>query len=257
MPRTRLKRPGQTVLFRYPSLPSTNDEAIRLVRSLRPPEGSVVVAADQTAGKGQQSNTWYSEPGTNITCSFIFYPTRNNPEQAFLLNMAIALAAADCIAWLSDGKPVLAPSIKWPNDILCSERKVAGILLENIWQAQRWDACVAGIGMNVNQQAFGEVSGAASLSSLSGGLFSLDTVLSRLQTAVKARYRQWEQQPDIVLNDYNSMLWRRGLESGFVFDDGTIRRCLLESVDRHGCACIRAAEGKTECHPHGKIRQMR
>lgn len=230
---------------------------MRLVRSLRPPEGSVVVAADQTAGKGQQSNTWYSEPGTNITCSFIFYPKRNNPEQAFLLNMAIALAAADCVGLLAGGLSALAPSIKWPNDILCSDQKVAGILIENLWQGQRWDACVAGIGMNVNQRMFPGVEGAASLFTLSRKIFSLETALSQLQQAVKTRYRQWEQQPDAVWNDYNAALWRRGVPGDFRLDDGTLLNATLESVDRRGCACLRDAEGKTECHPHGKIRQMR
>jgi BirA family biotin operon repressor/biotin-[acetyl-CoA-carboxylase] ligase len=245
------------LVFRYPSLPSTNDEATRLVRTQRPPEFSVVLALDQTAGRGQASNTWKSEPGANLTCSFILYPRFSQPERAFLLNMAMALAAADCVSALCSGELHIAPAIKWPNDILLSDLKVAGILLENIWQGQRWDACVAGIGLNLNQTDFSGIDGAASLHSLSGQTFERDYVLSQLQQAVKARYRQWELRPDEILADYNVRLWRRGEYSAYMKEDGTYLNLKLDSVDARGLAVTTDLTGAREAYPHGKIRQLR
>jgi len=245
------------VVFRYSKLPSTNDEATRLVRQLRPPEYSIIIAEEQTAGRGQHRNAWLSEPGANLTCSFILYPRYNKPERAFLLNMAIALATADCIRMLCEGLPALQPAIKWPNDILCSDLKVAGILLENIWQGQRWDACVAGVGINVRQQYFSGIEGAASLDSLSQHSFEPDVVLSALSQAVKVRYRQWERMPEEIHTAYNADLWRRGLVSDFQTEEGAVVRLQLESVDLNGAACILDAYGRRGCYPYGKIRQLR
>jgi BirA family biotin operon repressor/biotin-[acetyl-CoA-carboxylase] ligase len=230
---------------------------MRLVRTQRPPEFSVVLALDQTAGRGQSSNTWKSEPGANLTCSFILYPRFNQPERAFLLNMAIALAAADCVAALCSDKTNRWPAIKWPNDILCADLKVAGILLENIWQGQRWDACVAGIGLNLNQSDFSGIDGAASLYTLCGRTFERDVALSYLQQAVKARYRQWELMPDEILADYNARLWCRGEYATFLKEDGSQLLLKLDSVDERGLAITSDSAGAMEAYPHGKIRQLR
>lgn len=215
------------------------------------------MALDQTAGRGQASNTWKSEPGANLTCSFILYPRFSKPERAFLLNMAMALAAADCVAALCSDVPKMLPAIKWPNDILLSDLKVAGILLENIWQGQRWDACIAGIGLNLNQTDFSGIDGAASLHSLSRQAFERDYVLSQLQQAVIARYRQWEHMPDEILADYNVLLWRRGEYATFLKEDGELRQLKLESVDVRGFAITSDLTGGKEANPHGKIRQLR
>lgn len=216
-----------------------------------------MLAAHQTAGRGQQSNSWLSKAGENLTCSFILYPRHSKPEQAFLLNMAIALAVSDTVVAQTTGFCDAPTRIKWPNDILCADQKVAGILVENIWQGQRWDACVAGIGLNLNQQHFGEVEGASSLGMLCRQLFDINQVLSALQQAVKVRYRQWEQTPETVYHDYNAMLWRRGLQSDFQSEGGETVPLILESVDRLGCACVLDAEGKRASFRHGEIRQLR
>lgn len=227
------------------------------MRSQRPPEFSVVLADHQTAGRGQQSNGWTSEAGKNLTCSFILYPRHSKPEQAFLLNMALALAVTDSVVALTSGYSGLAPSIKWPNDILCADQKVAGILVENIWQGQRWDVAVVGIGLNLNQQHFSGLGAAASLGSLTQGTFDVMNALAVLQHAVKARYRQWETASEAVYQDYQALLWRRKLWSDFATADGDTIQLQLESVDRFGCACTLDEAGNRHSYPHGKIRQLR
>lgn len=151
----------------------------------------------------------------------------------------------------------MVPAIKWPNDIIVDDLKVAGILLENIWQGQRWDACVAGIGLNLNQADFSGIDGAASLYSLSGQTFERDHVLLQLQQAVKARYRQWELLPDETLADYNAHLWRRGEYTTFRKEDGELLQLKLESVDARGLAVTSDLTGGRHANPHGKIRQLR
>ena len=77
------------------------------------PEGTVIMADDQYAGRGQQQNTWYSEPGKNLTVSILLRPDFLAPDRQFLLNMAISVAIHDALKGITgDGL-----SIKWPNDI--------------------------------------------------------------------------------------------------------------------------------------------
>jgi BirA family biotin operon repressor/biotin-[acetyl-CoA-carboxylase] ligase len=134
---------------------------------------------------------------------------------------------------------------------------VAGILLENIWQGQRWDTCVAGIGLNLNQSDFSGIDGAASLYTLTGQTFAPDEALLLLQQAVKARYRQWELMPDEILAAYNAQLWRRGEYSTFLKEDGSHQQLKLDSVDARGFAVTSDSTGAMGAFPHGTIRQLR
>lgn len=130
---------GCKVLF-YPSLPSTMDRAREAARE-GTPEGSVVIAGEQTAGRGRQGRTWFSSGG-GLALSVVFRPTM---RQLPGLVMISALAVARAIR-VTTG---LNPSIKWPNDILLGGRKVCGILVENELHAGAVSFAVAGIGVNV------------------------------------------------------------------------------------------------------------
>jgi BirA family biotin operon repressor/biotin-[acetyl-CoA-carboxylase] ligase len=112
-------------LAAHETIGSTNDEAKRLAAE-GAPEGTVVWARRQTQGRGRQDRTWMSPLG-NLYCSIILRPGKGIAETA-TLGFAAALAAVEAI------EPVAPPTramLKWPNDVLMDERKVAGILLES------------------------------------------------------------------------------------------------------------------------------
>lgn len=125
----------------YDTIDSTNKEA-RLWARQGAPHGAVIVAKTQTAGRGRQGRTWESPPGAGLWLSILLRPAIK-AEEIPLLPFAIALAAADACARVSRYEI----RIKWPNDLLLGNQKVAGILLE-----KEGDAVIAGIGVNVNQQ---------------------------------------------------------------------------------------------------------
>ena len=134
---------------------STNTYLKELLNSdKRPNEGLLVFAEDQFAGKGQLGATWLSEPGENIAVSILFSPTFLEPKQIFYFNKAIALAVRDCVEYFMGKQPEqkIKVSIKWPNDILVGDRKVAGVLIENIFRANTIENSIVGIGINVNQE---------------------------------------------------------------------------------------------------------
>ena len=136
---------------------STNDMAKDLA-SEGAPAGTVVLADEQTAGRGRLDRRWNAPPGTSLLCSLLFRPDLR-PAQAHRLTMLCSLAAADAIERVA----ALTVSVKWPNDLVVESRapessrprwrKLAGILTESGLTGDRLAFVVVGIGINVNVPA--------------------------------------------------------------------------------------------------------
>lgn len=114
------------------------------------PHGTVVMAREQTAGRGQRGNSWEAEPGKNITLSLLLRPTGLHPGRQFIISQAVSLAIVEMLEHFV-ANPV---TIKWPNDIYVDDRKICGILIENTITGSTIDRCIVGIGLNVNQAEF-------------------------------------------------------------------------------------------------------
>ncbi|MGH7118563.1 MAG: biotin--[acetyl-CoA-carboxylase] ligase [Acetobacteraceae bacterium] len=131
-------RSGISIIW-HDEIDSTNDEAHRLAEG-GAADGTIVAALRQTAGKGRQGRRWTSLPG-NLNASFLLRPAPA-PREAPKLGFAAALAVADTLAHFLH--PSLRPRLKWPNDVLLAQGKIAGILVES---AGDW--VVIGIGINL------------------------------------------------------------------------------------------------------------
>lgn len=127
----------------YAQLGSTNDQALAWAAD-GAEDLSLVVADEQTAGRGRASRRWYTPPGTALAFSLILRPSAAEAACAPRLSGLAALAVADAVASLG-----LVPAIKWPNDVLVRGRKLAGILAESVWNGMTLGATVLGIGINV------------------------------------------------------------------------------------------------------------
>ncbi len=144
------------------------------------PEGALVVADHQTAGRGRLGRTWEAPPGTAILCSLLLKPprARNAPE----LSLVAGVAVADTLERATG----LSVQIKWPNDVMLRRRKVAGCLAEG-----RDGAVVLGIGVNVNQTSEQLPAGAGSLRTLVGREWDREALLSSLLDDLDLRYAEW------------------------------------------------------------------
>jgi len=131
---------GDRLLY-LPTVESTNTLAMQLAYE-RPEEGLVVLTDSQTAGKGRRGRRWVDVPGCNVLMSILFRPL----FPPHMLVMITSLAVVDSIA---DSCQVAA-TIKWPNDVLIEDHKVAGILIETSHDSNGRMVAVAGIGVNVN-----------------------------------------------------------------------------------------------------------
>lgn len=127
----------------FPAIRSTNDEALAWATE-GAPDLSLVVADEQTAGRGRAGRKWLTPPASALAFSLILRPTdaeRTHPARTTGLG---ALALADSLRTRG-----LAAQIKWPNDVLINGKKVAGILVESIWTGDALDASILGMGVNV------------------------------------------------------------------------------------------------------------
>ena len=135
---------------------------------------TIAVTKNQTAGRGQMSNSWHSEPGKNLTFSLFTTFKNIHIEHKPYLNFAVSLAIYEVLHELS--VPNLA--IKWPNDIMSGNKKLCGILVETTLANQRIKNTVIGIGLNVNQEIFpSQIPNASSLKNILGKESDLEGIL--------------------------------------------------------------------------------
>ena len=171
----------------YYSIGSTMDVASELAHH-GAPHGTIVLAEEQTAGRGRLGHSWYSERSTGIYCSLILRP-RMPAALAPVLTLAAGLAVADTVSELTH-QPA---DLRWPNDVFLGELKCGGVLLEMTAEAELVKYLGLGIGVNVNQQVFPqELAGeATSLALVAGRRLSRAEVLETLLHALDGRCRQF------------------------------------------------------------------
>jgi BirA family biotin operon repressor/biotin-[acetyl-CoA-carboxylase] ligase len=152
------------------------------------PEGAVVLAEEQTAGRGRAGRSWHSERGAGLYVTLLLRP-KLSPVQAPLLTMLAGLSAHTAVQGLTG----LAAEVKWPNDLLLNGKKVGGILTEMHAEPNAVRFVIIGIGINVNQEKFpGELAATAtSLRKESGRLQSRLELLVRLLSQFESDYNRF------------------------------------------------------------------
>ena len=152
---------------------------------------SVIAAVEQTAGRGQGSHTWYSSPRTNLTFSILYrFPEDGQGllkvADMLLVTQITTLGIRDYL--LSKG---ITAGIKWPNDIWVGDRKICGILIENILDGDRIEASIVGIGLDVNEETWPEeLPNPVSMKQLTGIHYELVSELEELCASISKRYFQ-------------------------------------------------------------------
>jgi BirA family transcriptional regulator, biotin operon repressor / biotin---[acetyl-CoA-carboxylase] ligase len=179
---------------------STNELAVQAALD-GAPEGHLVLADRQTAGRGRLRRPWIAPPGTSLLLSLVLRPVVL-VEQRPLLPLLTGLALAEALAPSVPGAQV---ALKWPNDVLVDGRKVAGILVESAGA----EAVVVGVGVNVDWRAVslppevqGELAGATSLADVAGRPLDRWRVLAAVVGVLGNRYRGWQEQPTAFLAGY-------------------------------------------------------
>ncbi|WP_431472135.1 biotin--[acetyl-CoA-carboxylase] ligase [Nonlabens sp. SCSIO 43208] len=197
---------------------STNDELRSRFRESELTHLTTVVAYKQSAGKGQHGAKWHSEPGKNLTFSFLLDNSKVRLTP-FQINKWITVSL---VSWLKNHLGIKA-DIKWPNDILAVNHKLAGILIETVYSGSSLSHAIVGIGLNVNQDEFPDSLKAISLKLITGKQFNLDELLfSFVQYLNVSNYEIKE-----FINDYNSHLYKLGRTLNFEYLDRPITATII------------------------------
>lgn len=206
----------------FDRLDSTNNYAATMLHGDEWTEGTVIVADEQSLGRGRRQRVWESEPGANLLCSILLKPHFIRPDASFLLNMVAAVAVFDCLAQCA-----VPAAIKWPNDVFHGTDKVAGILIETQIRGAQLGNAIVGIGMNINQTRF-SVPGATSLSLITGRHYTVKSVLARLCATFEAAYLQCRANPKALVERYNNALYLLNETAMYENSDGPLELAVQE-----------------------------
>lgn len=218
---------GKKLVY-VPECHSTNSLASDLCQHTNAVDGTVIVTDNQTKGRGQRGNKWFSEPYKNLTFSVIVKPSFLLPINQFKLTMVVSLALRDFLAHRLKNKV----SIKWPNDIFVNAKKVCGILIENVLAGNTIQYSIIGIGLNVNQELF-LMNNVDSMKNISSRTFELAEELELLLEFLESRYLQLRSGNDPMLKEhYTYALYCRDEPKKFEDAEGQFIGTIIDVNDQ-------------------------
>ncbi|SFD16547.1 biotin--[acetyl-CoA-carboxylase] ligase [Algibacter pectinivorans] len=192
---------------------------------------TVVTAKNQTEGKGQRGSVWSSEASKNLMFS-VFKDLSSMPlEHPFYISMITSLALLNTLK--SFEIPKL--SVKWPNDILSANKKICGVLIENVIKQNKINASIIGIGLNVNQTSFENLPRASSLKNIANKNFDMDEILKVILSNLKAYFLLLEAgKYESIKEEYEAQLFRKNKPSTFKNAEGLMFLGVIKSVSDTG-----------------------
>ena len=192
---------------------------------------TVVMAKKQTNGRGQMGTTWNSESSKNLTFSVFKDLLSFKIEYPFFISIATSLALLKTLQSFSIPKL----SIKWPNDILSEDKKICGILIENVIKQNSMQASIIGIGLNVNQTLFDNLPKASSLKFISGTVYNLDEVLQAILANLKHYFLILKNGDlDVLKKEYETYLFRKDKPSTFKDAQGSVFFGYIKNISVSG-----------------------
>lgn len=208
---------------------STNNYAANLIKLSHPPEGTVITAQHQSIGKGQRNANWESQEGQNLMCSIILYPKFITATHQFALSQTIALAVFDVLQHQCNSDVF----IKWPNDIIVTDKKISGILIEATWTDKKMSSAIVGIGINLNQLTF-QSPHATSIKKITGKTLDVASCLLVLLEAIEKYYIKLQSGNYAELDRlYFKRLYKAGEISTYIYQHEEIKATII-GVDQFG-----------------------
>lgn len=227
---------------------STNNFAAKLTDLPDWSNGTVIVADFQTSGRGQRGRRWQSEPGENLTCSYIFRLPFLSLDSVYQWNQAVALATCNALHHVGVGEL----RIKWPNDIFHNGKKIAGILIENSVQGKSIHHSIVGIGVNVNQTQFDELK-ASSIALATDAPGDQEKLITALSEELEKYYLMLRGGRTTSLQEYHDRLFAVNDWRTFEFE-GKSHRAKLKQINQQGLALFEFENGEEKWLGQGEVK---
>ncbi len=218
-------------IIKLDAIDSTNTFLKGMINSQTVEDFTVVTTKYQSEGKGQMGAHWTSEASKNLMFSMFVDVSKIELEHPFYISMVTALALRQSL------NSFLIPQlfIKWPNDILSQNKKVCGILIENVMKRGYVNASIIGVGLNVNQMEFEMLPNASSLKKITGSVFDTDELLDSILSSMKLYVEKLKNGNFKALKEeYESYLFRKNKPSTFKDAKGNLFSGYIKSVKESG-----------------------
>lgn len=243
------KKAGRHLFF-FDEVDSTNNKAKQLAEA-GVPDGTLVVAETQCAGKGRRGRQWLSPKGSGIWMSLVLRP-EITPDRAAMLTLVAALAVSDGIKAAAG----LQTEIKWPNDIVMNGKKLCGILTEMNTEMEDINYVVVGIGINVNMRDFPAAIRAVATSLAQEGKQPVKRarLIGEVLQAWEQYYAVYLQEADMtgLLQLYNDRLVNRNRQVKVLAQEGTYSG-IAHGIDRLGRLLVEKEDRTVEAVVSGEV----
>lgn len=228
---------GRKIIFKE-YVDSTNNYAAKLLHAGELLDGTVIMSGEQTAGRGQRSTVWAAEPYKNLifTC-FLRYDNLSVANHQSITHF-VSIALVDLLCFFG-----ITASIKWPNDLVVGNQKIAGILIENQLESRHIKSSIIGVGLNVNQTEFHALN-ATSMSLQKAEFFSMESVYLKFIDCLQNRFNQLQNQDLAGLKtDYLAQLWLKDIVSYFEDKNGVFEG-VIRGTDENGNLIVDRKSGQ-------------
>lgn len=231
---------------------STNNYLKKILLEDNLEEGTVVYADFQTAGRGQRGNGWESERFKNLTFSMVLYPHMVQANEQFIISQFVSLAIKDVLSFYTDDI-----SIKWPNDIYWQEKKICGILIENVLLGSKIHNSILGIGLNIHQTYFySDAPNPVSLSQITGDSYDLITILHQIIKRIEYYYTQIQNNSkESIISLYKESLFRK--DGYHLYNDGNADfLASIQNIEPSGILELKTDKGELRKFAFKEVRYV-
>ena len=218
-------------IIKLDAIDSTNNYLKKIILNEGVNDYTVVTAKFQTQGKGQLGTEWESEHSKNLICSVYKKEINIKVQDQFVISALVSLALIKTLRKVN----LSNMHIKWPNDIMSDNKKICGILIENIVKENYIKDAVIGIGLNVNQTIFNNLPNATSIKNLIGTSCSKDEILKDLVKNLEYYFNKLDKSSiNSIFKKYEDALFRINKPSTFKNPKGEVFTGYIKGVSKLG-----------------------
>ncbi|ALJ06201.1 ligase [Pseudalgibacter alginicilyticus] len=218
-------------IIKLNAIDSTNSYLKKLSSETSLRDYTVVITNNQTNGRGQMGAVWDSEGSKNLTFSVFKDVSNFYIDNPFFISIVVSLSILKALQSINIQKL----SVKWPNDILSDNKKVCGILIENVIKQNNLQSSIIGVGLNVNQTTFNNLPSASSIKCITGIHYHLDEVLQSIIVHLKNYFSLLQNgHYEDLKQEYETYLFRKNKPSTFKGGDGNIFSGIIKNVSAAG-----------------------
>ena len=201
---------------------------------------TVVVSKHQTNGRGRNGNLWANKTSLNLAFSVYKRFINFSVKEKFMLNIVSSVSVYEVLKKYKLNNL----TIKWPNDIMTENKKIAGILIENSVRGNKINHSVIGVGININQSQFLDLPNATSVFLESGKKHSVEKIAVELKDAFKKNFTNFEIRETELIEFYNSVLFKRNVTTDFTTVNAKKIQGTIIGVNKEGILSLKQKNHK-------------